>query len=119
MRSIKFSQSELDFLKSHYEQELNEVEKYAEEIKGMLKKLGAKSAPAASEKPEKKKTGRRGRPRKVVAEPVVAPAAKKEKVKKPAKRTVKKTAVKNAKKSGKKPAPKPAEAPATAAPVTE
>jgi len=61
MKSIKFSESELEFLKNHYELELIEAESYISEIKNILKKLGAEIKAAEPEKPRKK----RGRPRKV------------------------------------------------------
>ncbi len=120
MRSIKFSDLELDFLKGHYEQELRDVEKYADELKAMLRKLGGKVAAVTAEKPEKKKRGRRGRPRKVAAEQPVL-AVKKEKVKvAEAKKKVKKAPVKKKKVAPKKAtsAPKP-EKKAVTAPVAE
>ena len=41
MKSIRFSDEELEFLKEHYEMELAEMEKYVAEVKVMLKKLGS------------------------------------------------------------------------------
>lgn len=58
MKSINFSGQELDILRTHYQHELVEAEKYVKEIKNLLSKLGIKPATTASV-PEKK--SRRGR----------------------------------------------------------
>jgi hypothetical protein len=56
MRAIKFSESELEFLKNHYELELLDAENYVGEIKNILKKLGVIEKEIIKEKPEKKVT---------------------------------------------------------------
>jgi hypothetical protein len=60
MKSIRFSPNELEFLRDHYEFELLEAEKYVEELKQILRKLGAEVKPEVGEEVKKK----RGRPRK-------------------------------------------------------
>jgi hypothetical protein len=82
MKSIKFTEQELDFLRTQYQLELVEAEKYVQEVKSLLKKLGVpstkddtpekrkpgrkkKQAPSKEEAPIK--TGKRGRKPKVVA----------------------------------------------------
>ena len=40
MKTIKFSDSELEFLQNHYELELADAENYVGEIKNILTKLG-------------------------------------------------------------------------------
>jgi hypothetical protein len=40
MKSIKFSEDELDFLRTQYQLELVEAEKYVQDVKTLLKKLG-------------------------------------------------------------------------------
>jgi peptidoglycan hydrolase CwlO-like protein len=64
MKSIRFSETELEFLKAHYELELEEAKKYIEDVKGILKKLGAELEQDVDEKPKK----RRGRPPKKASE---------------------------------------------------
>jgi len=63
MPSIKFTESELEFLVGQYELELIEAEKYIGEIKNILKKLGVISKDISGKKEIKKKRGR-GRPAK-------------------------------------------------------
>jgi hypothetical protein len=97
MKSIKFSESELEFLLNHYELELLDAENYIGEIKNILKKLGKIEKESTKEKPIKKTGKQRGRPKKV--QKVTAGAAAIVPVKpdnslKPAKKT---TAVKAAK----------------------
>lgn len=72
MKTIKFSENELEFLKNHYELELIDAENYVSEIKNILKKLGKELIAVEAEKPKK----RRGRPPKAKqsAEPAKAPA---------------------------------------------
>jgi len=122
MKTIKFSDNELEFLRNHYELELMEAENYIAEIKNILKKLGAELKAEIPETPKKK----RGRPRKVKDEGTamdkgsgkkadVKVVVKKERKKpgpKPKKKKItpkKKVAKKVAKKVVKKAAPKPAE----------
>jgi adenylate kinase len=102
MKSIKFSESELEFLQTHYEMELLDAENYVGEVKNILKKLGVIEKEIAKEKPAKSTGKKRGRPKKQanekisVAESQVLPVVKKEK----------KAATKKA--GGKKPATKAA-----------
>ena len=64
MKSIKFNESELEFLKNHYELELSDAENYVSEIKNILKKLGVIEKEIVKEKPAKTTGKKRGRPRK-------------------------------------------------------
>ncbi|MEI6681846.1 MAG: hypothetical protein WCO44_04425 [Bacteroidota bacterium] len=64
MKAIKFTDSELDFLKAHYELELSEVENYVAEIKNILKKFGVTNTVTAKEKPATSSGKKRGRPKK-------------------------------------------------------
>ena len=70
MKSINFSDQELEFLRAHYEMELEEAEEYVQNIKSMIGKLGGskqtKAPVAADQKPKK-----RGRKPKVVKDKVV------------------------------------------------
>jgi len=83
MKAIRFSESELEFLKNHYELELVEAENYISEIKNILKKLGVLVKEAVQEKPVTKGRKGRGRPKKTEA--IVTP--KEETVKKRRRRT--------------------------------
>jgi len=67
MKSIRFTESELEFLKNHYELELIEAENYISEIKNVLTKLGALVKEATPEMPVNKTRKKRGRPRKIEA----------------------------------------------------
>ena len=83
MPSIKFSETELGFLREHYEQELMEAEMYVAEIRKILSKLGRVEKETVTVAPEKK---RRGRPAKnpkpvKVEKPVAKKAVKKAKKK--------------------------------------
>ena len=114
MKSIKFSESELDFLKNHYELELSDAENYISEIKNILKKLGVIEKEIAKEKPIKNSGKKRGRPKKEKTAPVknASPAPAKPGKKSAAKKT-KKKAVKPAEKA------KPAAVKAEKAPVVK
>ena len=124
MKSIKFNDSEIEFLITHYEQELVEVENYLSDLKNLLKKLGAKEKKsvepaAATAEPKTKKTGKGkpGRPPKVKTEeaPVPVVAEKKPKTKAKAGRTKTKATAKKTrqnKKTTKAPAPAIKTAPA-------
>lgn len=63
MKSITFSNQQIDFLRKQYEAELTNAEEYLEQIKGILKKLGAKTKEVRTEDSElNHKAGRkRGR----------------------------------------------------------
>jgi DNA-binding SARP family transcriptional activator len=64
MKSIKFSENELEFLKNHYEMELADAENYVIEIRNILKKLNTSvQVKAAEEKPAKKSGRKPGRPK--------------------------------------------------------
>ena len=76
MKTIKFSESELEFLQNHYELELLDAENYVAEIKNILKKLGVIEKEIVKEKPEKKTGKKLGRPKKkkkVASKPPVQP----------------------------------------------
>lgn len=114
MKSIRFSEDELEFLRNHYEFELAEAENYVEDIKNLLKKLGFLKKEEKVEKPLKAKGKKRGRPKAVKpAEP--SPEVAKQEVKK-AVATRKKPATKKKKVSTKK---KSATKPKTEAPLQE
>jgi hypothetical protein len=65
MKSIKFSESELEFLQNHYELELLDAENYVGEIKNILNKLGKieKEKEVTGEKSSRKTGKKRGRPK--------------------------------------------------------
>lgn len=63
MRSIKFTEEELEFLKGQYELELIEAEKYITEIRNLLKKLGNVSAESPKTDKLSRKKGRGRRPK--------------------------------------------------------
>ena len=122
MKSIKFNDSEIEFLISHYEQELVEVENYLSDLKSLLKKLGAKEKKsvepaAATAEPKTKKTGKGkpGRPPKVKTEEAPVPVVAENKPKTKAGRTKTKATAKKTrqnKKTTKAPAPAIKTAPA-------
>ena len=64
MKTIKFNESELEFLQNHYELELLDAENYVGEIKNILKKLGVIEKEITKEKPVKTSGKKRGRPKK-------------------------------------------------------
>jgi len=64
MKSIRFSEDELEFLRNHYEFELAEAENYVKDIQTILIKLGAINKTTVVEKPLKPKGKKRGRPKK-------------------------------------------------------
>ena len=115
MKSIKFNDSEIEFLISHYEQELVEVENYLTDLKNLLKKLGAKEKKsvepaAATAEPKTKKTGKGkpGRPPKVKTEEAPVPVVAENKPKTKTGRTKTKATAKKTrqnKKTAKTPAP--------------
>jgi hypothetical protein len=57
MKSIKFTDDELDFLRTQYQLELVEAEKYVQEVKNLLEKLGVPTT--EDETPAKRKPGRK------------------------------------------------------------
>jgi len=65
MKSIRFSEDELEFLRNHYEFELEEAENYVSDIHSILKKLGSMKKEVIVEKPLKAKGKKRGRPKQV------------------------------------------------------
>jgi hypothetical protein len=75
MKSIKFSESELEFLQTNYELELLDAENYVAEIKNILKKLGKIEKEIIKEKPVKKTEKKRGRPKKAKKAPAEVTAA--------------------------------------------
>jgi hypothetical protein len=76
MKSIKFSEDELDFLRTQYQLELVEAEKYVQDVKTLLKKLGV--LPHITEtQPEVKTQKKRGRKPKSVEEKVEIKVVKK------------------------------------------
>ena len=69
MKSIKFSDNELDFIHQQYQIELEEAETYVENLKNILKKIG--STPKGIETIEITEKKRRGRKPKIQIEPTV------------------------------------------------
>jgi hypothetical protein len=82
MRSIKFTEAELELLKGQYELELIEAEKYIGEIRNLLKKLGSISADIAKTGVPSKKKGRGRPPREADQEKVKTQAEEPRKSKK-------------------------------------
>ena len=119
MKTVKFSEEEISFLRQQYSEELAQAEKFVKQIKDVLKKLGApaKEAPIEKEPKIPKKRGRkskksktlepkvpkkRGRPKKIVVpttiEAAIVKVAKPAKKAKPKKKIAAKAKVKVAKK---------------------
>jgi hypothetical protein len=73
MKTIKFSETEIDLLKQIYSEELELAENYVRQIKEVLKKLGVVSEPSPEKPGEKEaKPGKkRGRKPKVSAVPAI------------------------------------------------
>lgn len=81
MKTIKFSEKELGFIRQQYQVELEEAEEYVENLKNILKKIGAPE-PFTPAEPVAKEPARRGRKPKVQKEltpPVAEPVEKKRK----------------------------------------
>lgn len=75
MKSIKFTDNELEFLRNHYQVELKEAQNYVSQIKDILSKVGvskrpAVEIPAEEEVNEVKKRGRKPGNKKIVDKPV-------------------------------------------------
>jgi hypothetical protein len=85
MKSIRFSESELEFLKNHYELELVEAENYITEIRNILSKLGVLAREVKADKPAKAGK-KRGRPKKKEVAPVAEAAPEPKKAKKKVRR---------------------------------
>jgi len=70
MKSIKFSDEQLEFLREQYTDELANAEKYVEQVKEILKKLGAevKASKIGTEQPVKVEKKRGRKPKVAVAE---------------------------------------------------
>ena len=81
MPSIKFSETELGFLRNHYEQELMDAEMYVAEIRKILSKLGKSEAETIVAAPEKKRRGRPAKKTKTVKDTKEAAAKPKRKAK--------------------------------------
>ena len=71
MKSIKFTEAELDFIRKQYVTEIEELEKYLETLKEIRDKLG-KSKVTGSEEILTKKPGRPGRKPKLVKDQVAS-----------------------------------------------
>jgi hypothetical protein len=61
MKTIKFSDQELEFISQMYKDELAEAKKYVDQIQDLLKKLGAKPAKEEPAEKEPKQAVKRGR----------------------------------------------------------
>lgn len=70
MKSIKFSDEQLEFLREQYTEELANAEKYVEQVKEILKKLGAevKASKIGTDQPVKVEKKRGRKPKVAVAE---------------------------------------------------
>ena len=77
MKSIKFTDQELELLRGLYQQELEEAENYILKVKSLLNKMGVPE-PVKESEPELKIPKKRGRKPKVVKEEVVPAVIKKE-----------------------------------------
>jgi len=81
MKTIKFSEKELGFIRQQYQVELEEAEEYVENLKNILKKIGTPE-PFQPTEPITKETVRRSRKPKVqkeMAPPGAEPVEKKRK----------------------------------------
>lgn len=76
MKSIKFTDDELDFLLDQYQMELEEAEKYVESLRNIIKKLG-NSKPKKVAEPVEKQPKKRGRKPKLIKEEGLAKPIKK------------------------------------------
>ncbi|TRZ74059.1 MAG: hypothetical protein D4R97_04480 [Bacteroidetes bacterium] len=76
MKSIKFTDDELDFLLDQYQMELEEAEKYVESLRNIIKKLGNPKPKKVAE-PVEKQPKKRGRKPKLIKEQVLAKPIKK------------------------------------------
>jgi hypothetical protein len=85
MPSIKFTDTELGFLRNHYEQELMDAEMYVAEIRRILSKFGKTEKENITSAPQKKRRGRPAKKSKPVTEvkPAAVGSGKKSKVRKP------------------------------------
>jgi hypothetical protein len=82
MKSIKFTDDELDFILDQYQMELEEAEKYVESLRNIIKKLGNPKPKKVAE-PVEKQPNKRGRKPKLIKEEVlVKPIKKKRKPRK-------------------------------------
>jgi len=70
MKSIKFTDDELDFVRQQYQAQLEEAQKYVQNLKNIIKKIGSPKSAETVEIPEKK---RRGRKPKIQKEESLAP----------------------------------------------
>lgn len=95
MKSIKFSENELEFLKNHYELELADAENYVSEIKNILTKLNKLEKPGIVEKTGKKTGKKRGRPRKESKTEEISAPVKEAAIKTVKEKPVKEKAVKS------------------------
>lgn len=59
MKSIKFTEQELEFLRTQYQLEMVEAEKYVQEVKNLLVKLGVKPTKTESVPERKSRRGRK------------------------------------------------------------
>jgi len=76
MKSIEFTDQELDFLRDQYLMELEEAENYVKSIKSVLVKLGNPKPKKVAE-PVEKQPKKRGRKPKLIKEEVLAKPIKK------------------------------------------
>jgi hypothetical protein len=81
MKTIKFSEQELGFIRQQYQVELEEAEEYVENLKNILKKIGVPDAFTVAEQVVKEpaRRGRKPKVRKELPAPEAEPVEKKRK----------------------------------------
>src|ERR1039457_3320005 len=81
MKTIKFSEKELGFIRQQYQVELEEAEEYVENLKNILKKISSPEASAPDEAivKERKRPGRKPKVKNVITPAESAPVEKKRK----------------------------------------
>jgi hypothetical protein len=82
MKSIKFNDQELEFIRDQYQMELEEAEKYVESLRTIIKKLGSPIPKKIAEPVEKIPKKRDRKPKLIKEEVLVKPIKKKRKPRK-------------------------------------
>ena len=81
MKTIKFSEKELGFIRQQYQVELEEAEEYVENLKNILRKIGGYENTGFPDEDEKepKRHGRKPKVQKELTPPIAEPVEKKRK----------------------------------------
>jgi len=81
MKTIKFSEKELGFIRQQYQVELEEAEEYVENLKNILNKIGSPETFTSVEEVDKepKRRGRKPKVKKEIPSPEAEPVEKKRK----------------------------------------